>query len=584
MDYAKFYANERVGLPDFEDATGKLVLLDQIRKTVVLELPTGRDTGQAATSMRILEGFLATIASSTTVLLATGKAILRWLDGSTVRHGVVLGDQSPSSYTLDFSAASPGTYAIYVRFVYSSSDQQNRVFWNPAASPPAEEIDNVATRETATWEATFQDSALSPPGNGEWMKVWEVDVIAGPTVNAVTDMRHFYFEGDAYGAGFAHEWGDGANDRSASRHTYPIADWHLFGQMVRRQLKDIIDRDANTNHVKLPAIDLERLSDEHFGPTAAAAEKGKHQEINVGAADRFWKLHTVDTGPGTLKELHLVDQDGGNDGELGLIIAANGAVAQLLVQQRGHGVAMNVSDYFDIRGADDDQFILRHQIIGANEQRTGIHGSGDEQLSISTGSSATNPGVWAKDGFWTSVDRTVSIWVPAVKFAECNEESTEWTLLGGRAEDHGAWYITGDATERELQLDIDWLPEGAVLNSIGVYWKQSAAGGGSREMRLYATKVKFTRTATGYDASPAFTVLGLKATNNYIAYGDTSSAPYNNNALDVLTCTTNNTFSRSDQEILRLAVTSPDNATPACYVYGVRLNFTFRWVSPFPWS
>jgi hypothetical protein len=177
-----------------------------------------------------------------TATLLQGSGIFPYLDGTDLKFGLLMGDQDPASAVLDYSAAgSPANpFAIYVRAVYNPATIQNRVFWNPSGSPAAEFIDNVSTRDVATWEVLSQDSTVASPGSGEWMKIYEITVVAN-LITVVTDFRHFFYEGSAHASdAYAQEWGDGASDRMADRTIAPVTDLHRLGQLVRRQLTDII--------------------------------------------------------------------------------------------------------------------------------------------------------------------------------------------------------------------------------------------------------------------------------------------------------------------------------------------------------
>jgi len=244
MDRVNILPNQRVGLTDYEDgAGGKLVQEDQIREGRSLALPSGRTVGGAATSARILAGFgFEAIVFSTddSATLNRGTAILPLLtDDSELLFGLIQADEGPAQRIIDFSTAAPSsTQAVYLRATNTLATFQNRVFWNPDTGP-AEFIDNVATRRVATWEVTFQDVSASPPGSGEWVKIWEVVMDGATKIASINDYRHFYFEGDA-SATYTQEWGAGANDRDSDRTLSPVTDLHRLVQLLRRQLTDII--------------------------------------------------------------------------------------------------------------------------------------------------------------------------------------------------------------------------------------------------------------------------------------------------------------------------------------------------------
>jgi hypothetical protein len=246
MDRVSILPNQRVGIPDYEDgAGGRLVQEDQHRENRTFLLPSGRQTGGAVTSARLFSGWdweTITFDTDDSATLNRGAGIFPVLDDDgTLIFGQLAGDEGVASVILDFSGASPSsTQAVYIRAVSTLGSFENRVFWNPDASPSAAELtDNVSTRRLAAWQAVFQDTSAPAPGNGEYVKIWDVVMNGASKITSVTDYRHLYFEGDVNGS-FAHEWGDGANDRSATRETYGITDNHMFVQAVRRQLADIL--------------------------------------------------------------------------------------------------------------------------------------------------------------------------------------------------------------------------------------------------------------------------------------------------------------------------------------------------------
>jgi len=247
MDRVNILPNQRVGISDYEAGSGgQLVQADQLREGRVFLLPSGRATGSAATQARILGGFdfdSFTAGVDDTLTMNRGRGIFPLIDDDDqLTFGLIKGDEGPSEIIIDFSGApAASTQTVYVRAVNTLGTFQNRVFWNPSGAPAREFIDNVATRKVSSWEVTFQDVAASAPGNGEYVKVWEVVMDGSSKVSSVTDYRHFYFEGDAKAAtAYDTEWGGGANDRNTDRATYGIQDNHLWVQAVRRQLADVI--------------------------------------------------------------------------------------------------------------------------------------------------------------------------------------------------------------------------------------------------------------------------------------------------------------------------------------------------------
>lgn len=240
MDRVRFLPNERVDLSDMEDsAGGKLALEEHLRDNSLLAIPSGRTTGSAGTSARILSGF--GFASSPiglgTATLVRGSAIMPYLDGSTLKFGLLQGSEGADSAVMDFTSTGDGTYAVYVKALFASGTFQNRVFWNPTATA-TEYIDNIASRDEAAWQVTFQATSAPAPGLGEWVKIWEI-TIASNLVDSIDDYRHFYYEGSVKDT-YADEWGDGADDRDDDRTLAPITDHHRYVSFVNRQLGDMI--------------------------------------------------------------------------------------------------------------------------------------------------------------------------------------------------------------------------------------------------------------------------------------------------------------------------------------------------------
>lgn len=240
MDRVKLHPNERLGLPDAEAGIGgELALDDQLRRTRTMW--GGHDALSESTGDggKIFEGFdTPTATGGTSLTLNRGSGILPLLDGSTLKYGLMFGDEGVSSYLLDFSAAANGTYNVFVRGVYSGATQQNRVFWN--ATTGAEQVDNVQTRDVAAWEATFQASAVAPPGNGEWVHVLSVTK-AGGVITVITDVRNLFYEGEVSGS-YGKTWGSVSTDRSTDRATYGVQDQFNWTQAVRTQLDEIIGK------------------------------------------------------------------------------------------------------------------------------------------------------------------------------------------------------------------------------------------------------------------------------------------------------------------------------------------------------
>ena len=256
MDRVNLLANERVGLPDAIDGIGGLLVqADQIRESRLFAMPSGRTTGAANTSARVLGGFdwqTIAFASDTSATLNRGSGFFPYLDASgAIQFGLVFGDEGAASITFDFTTvAASTTHAVYARAVFTPAEQENRVFWNPTLS--TEFVDTISSRLVSGWEIVVQAQLAPPPGSGDFVKIWEVVLDGSNQITSVTDFRHTYFEGDANGAAFTQEWGDGANDRNADRVLYGVKDLHQWSQALRRQLTDIV----GTNWWEAPETSL----------------------------------------------------------------------------------------------------------------------------------------------------------------------------------------------------------------------------------------------------------------------------------------------------------------------------------------
>lgn len=285
MDLEKFFPNERVDLKDMSDAGGQLNIDDRMREGRIFLLPEGR-TGTTGQDARVISGFdvVGNPVGTTSITINRGVGICKFYDNGVLKHGIIMGDDGPENYVLDLSAASNDTYYVWARFVQSDGEYENRVFWNPTGSPAQEYVENVATRSQSTWELVYQSSsASSPPGHGEYFRIYTV-VKAGGVITTVTDTRHFLFEGDAASSpAYDHEWGDGANDRNADRAQYGVKDLHKFIAFVKRQLSDIIERNASSPvHYILPDRGLKELYDlfiiEH-------KSSGEHSDVDCDTID-----------------------------------------------------------------------------------------------------------------------------------------------------------------------------------------------------------------------------------------------------------------------------------------------------------
>lgn len=286
MDRLRVQPNERVDISDFRaGAGGDLVLADQMRQTRVFILPTGRKGTLANTSARIIDGFGCTLATPI-VTVARGSGFFPLYENGVVTWAVMLGTEDPASLTVDLSGDADGDYYIYVRAVASDAVYENRVFWNPSGAPATELVGHMATRRVQSWEITHAAIAAAAPGHGEWVPIAKATK-AGGVVTVVADYRHLWFEGSKPDS-YAQEWGDGTNDRNADRAAYGAKDLHMLGQLVRRQLADII----GVKHYTLVPRHLTDLAVQH----KAGGDHGNVYAETLGVSadgdDDGWQTYT----------------------------------------------------------------------------------------------------------------------------------------------------------------------------------------------------------------------------------------------------------------------------------------------------
>jgi len=266
MDIVQWFPNERVDIGDLAAAT-KAPFYDSIRMGRILWKKDTDASGQAATTARIFDNF--TVSNYTSYArVYRGKAIMNYWDDGELKYGLIVGEEGPTYQDIDVTSMGDGTYGIYVRGVLDDDSYSNRVFWNPSGSPAVEYLDNVPTRLASSWQvATQLTSAPAPPGNGEYMKIYEITVASG-AITGITDLRHFFFEGSVPDS-YAQEWGT-ALDRSTTRTQFGVETMHEWIQAVRRQLADIL----GGNWFDEAGISLAALDDEH-------KTTGEHNEINA---------------------------------------------------------------------------------------------------------------------------------------------------------------------------------------------------------------------------------------------------------------------------------------------------------------
>jgi hypothetical protein len=294
-----WFANERISLEDIGDATGTLPFAEQQRLTRVCDLPPGRATGLPMTSARVLSGFgLAAwvVDTSTSLTMSAGTGFFPVYEQGKATFGAVLGDNLPNTRILDVSTMGDGIYGLWVRFVRSGTDTENRHFWNAAEA--SEYQSSAPTRLETTWEITTTPLG-SIPGHGEWVLLYFVQVLAGK-VHAVVDYRHLYYEGSVPDS-YVDEWGS-AIDRNANRALYGITDQHRWAQALRRQLADIIGAGWYTSTPR----NLTAMAAEHKVSGVHSAVTADSVNLSAGAPGLITtKMLTVQPRAGSVEGILL---------------------------------------------------------------------------------------------------------------------------------------------------------------------------------------------------------------------------------------------------------------------------------------
>lgn len=233
-DYVYFSPNERVDLPDFNALQYNLRSGARIAHRTAL---FGADT-TASRQSRVWSPWIIKQASpaDATVVVTPGSASgTQSLPNGDTDGVAFFGDiEAATPVIIDFTGAPANTYGLYVRYGEDPASSGTRVFWD--GNIPGEDPRGVSTRLASGWDLTF---ALSSPGS-EYHKIADV-VWDGASIDDadITYTYVMFFEGDSDNA-YAHEWGDGPNDRNASRKDYGIGDFHQFVHMVRRQIEEIV--------------------------------------------------------------------------------------------------------------------------------------------------------------------------------------------------------------------------------------------------------------------------------------------------------------------------------------------------------
>jgi hypothetical protein len=600
MEIVKFYANERAGLPDFKAATGSLTLGDQLRETRGIILPDGRTTGQALAGGRILSGFgfSGNPVAAQQATIIRGNAVVPFWDEETgqVTFGLLLSGEGDTSKILDFSTSGAGSWAVYIRFTYASSTFENRVFWDADGAPAAEYIDNVATRRSAQWEAVFQDAAAAPPGVGEYVKIWVIttDATAGGTITAITDFRHFFFEGSPHASDgpYEPEWGDGSNDRVDDRTLDPVGDFHDWVQAVRRQLADIIG-DASGDHrwQKIPAIELLSLNVEHWSESeSGSGTPGWHKQVSIGPTGEVHRLSSIDQDT---MELEISNNP---DSPVVQINVDDGAgLSTIHMHPRGAGSLLTNGD--DARrdigdgggGNPDFRETLSKVALDSYNYRIQLHG--DVAIDLDGGSAAAQQRVGflgqvqaAEEFRITPTKLTQTLMVPLQLMSNLGAGGWGYDeVLPGGA---GRLTINGTAALRYCSMEMV-LPHNAIISYIQVLWAQDLAGTGvNAGVRLWAKKHRVAQNTVGIigggTGSPT-SIVNIKTAAQYeehLLSSGGAASPYRR--VQRYTCdeaTANRTFDQT-QDKLVITLESVDDAARTESVYWIMVAYAIDYVSP----
>ena len=569
MEKTVTYPNERLQLNDYE-AVMTLILDEFLRQLRTTFLPSGRTGGSAATSARIFSGFTATASPATAIVLSRGAGIFPFNDNGVLKFGVLLGEESPASYSIDVTGLGDGTYNVFARLVYSQASSENRVFWN-ASGTPGEYIDNVPTRNVPAWQYAIQADSVAPPGIGEYVLLWKATVATG-AVTALTDYRHFFFEGDVNGT-YAQEWGTG-NDRNANRATYGAGDMHKFVQAVRSQLAEIIGDKWYTQRL----VSLVNLAATHYG--TADTDPGAHKSpLEIGApGSTQWDLASSLLAGGHFLKLRAKD-----DANLPVtaLTFASGQAA-LGVHPQGDNVSLAADDkehFLWIGGPNDPKWIFKklsgvtdgHQMAVVTLQTqpdiTYRLGAGTVGTSLSNGIHLGN------DAGYYLQDRTVTT---PIALLPIHQAIDPWIKTG-------TGFSNNSILSNAITFHVYDLPHNAILNYLDIMWYQDSVASSGTDLRCYAVRHTIGFTSLGVVPLGGSELINtnLHLTQQYITaggFGDIRNDRFTFNALAAA-----RTFSRH-YDRLAIQVSAPSAESKICSLYWIRLNFTYKLAQPFPTS
>jgi len=570
----KWHADERVDLPDANDLAGQLSLYENMRMMRSLILPTGRNTGAAATECRIFGGFVLTFGGGLAVghcLLTRGTGILKLLREGNTLLGLVTGDLDPASFDMDLSGYGNGVYSVYVRLAYSTGTSENRVHWHQATTQ--EIVSFVTTREELTWE--WVATTGSPPAGGDWVKIWEVTVAAG-AVTIVADYRHFFFEGDGKsGAGqWAHEWGT-ALDRNANRATYGIQDFHKLASAFRKKVEDI--QGSYYSWWEEPGLSLSDLDNEHW----YHAKGGKHRQMTFGDTGYWWKISSYH-GMANSQGVNIQSQDLAIDAGLRISIDDDSGDRYMEIAHWPYGATQDLQDGDRITHRLGWVYEDRFTRLSATRQTKTLiapPAAFEYEWDLGVGFNVYSRGLWiGADSAYHMMPRTVNLLVDcsSAKYDGGAGWILTWTPIFGSPDASVLW---SNVANSKLCLVVHGLPHYCKLNSILVSWYQTASHA-TRETRLYPWRVTHgLGGVAGISPAPFHTSATLNSGIPHVEYVYDAGSKYRKS---LFTCNQNNEYWMRDEEELHLLLEAGDTGAIDNIVHAIQLNVTYTEACPFP--
>lgn len=202
MRIVRWSPQQRVDVPD--KTAENFIALGEFRR-LVRALIVGNDVVTA----KIVRGFKVTAQSPVSAIvdvkldptggLPLSVAVGAENMGSYLDWGHLIGDkdhfnalEGNATYPVDFTPQAPGTYSVWMTFVYTTGESNNRAFWNPAT-----DAEFIAPTDTRHLPTLLVVASIASPGT-EYAKLADV-VWGGSTISAgnITDKRELIFEGAA---------------------------------------------------------------------------------------------------------------------------------------------------------------------------------------------------------------------------------------------------------------------------------------------------------------------------------------------------------------------------------------------------